>query len=389
MTVMNIKMEHKVTKEGHKWIIKGQNITLKKMNLKESMNQETKESCQETEEESTQTKTKKCKNNDYKASLCVIIKWICALLNSGGGRLELILNESPTRQQISECMRNIEQKVLLFLNDVRAYTKLFRWDLSSRDYIVLNIDQPDRFFTVNYNFCLPTNTQVLNLPPNLSSEFGIKETLQSSKGSSQPAIEIESHEKDFIQYREIGPYESDTVQFKDVKSVSTPNVSLAKRITGKANKFSSYVSAFANHRGGNIYYGIDDEGTIIGEKVKNKDDICKAVVKIIGQDMIWTESETKPERGKHWEVYFQPVKKAGNENQGEQENEIQELFIVVIYVARFPGGVFTEEPESYCIDSVDGYADPQIKKMKFSEWKERFLPPSRKEGEQDTQERSK
>jgi predicted HTH transcriptional regulator len=42
-------------------------------------------------------------------------------------------------------------------------------------------------------------------------------------------------------------------------------VSLADRMVSKHIRFACYVSAFANHRGGHIYYGVKDDGSVEGE----------------------------------------------------------------------------------------------------------------------------
>ena len=67
---------------------------------------------------------------------------------------------------------------------------------------------------------------------------------------------------------------------------------------GKGNKFSRYVSAFANYKGGHIYYGIDDDGIVAGELIPNevdKEEIVKKVEKSINK-MIWPE---QPKRKIH------------------------------------------------------------------------------------------
>ena len=60
-------------------------------------------------------------------------------------------------------------------------------------------------------------------------------------------------------------------------------------MTGKDNKFSCYVSAFANYNGGHTYYGITDDGLVESELISNEKDkreITKKVGKAINK-MIW------------------------------------------------------------------------------------------------------
>ncbi|XP_028404401.1 uncharacterized protein LOC114527031 [Dendronephthya gigantea] len=129
---------------------------------------------------------------------------------------------------------------------------------------------------------------------------------------------------------------------------------------GKSNKFSCYVSAFANHRGGHIYYGIDDDGIVQGENIEEHSEIEKKVEKSI-QKMIWPDVIGRPKRGEHWEIFFEPVL-------DEKSNPIPSTFVIVIFIAPCFGGVFTEEPESY--EMVEG----KVKRMSFTTWKAKLQP---------------
>ena len=131
------------------------------------------------------------------------------------------------------------------------------------------------------------------------------------------------------------------------------------------NKLTPQVSAFANHKGGHIYYGVSDNGIVEGQlvavvakdvnrdSIQNQDEIVKMLDTEINK-MIW--SEGKPERGEHWEVFFEPVL-------DEHEEPIPCTYVIVVYVAAYCGGVFTQCPESYRIDS-----NGKKVKIPFGEW---------------------
>ena len=109
--------------------------------------------------------------------------------------------------------------------------------------------------------------------------------------------------KKFIKDKDCGFQESKTVQLKNLKADLSKRTTIADRMIGKGNKFSHYVSAFANHNGSHMYYGIADDGIVAGELIPNADSgkITKKV------EMIWPEQIGQPKRGEHWEIWFRPV----------------------------------------------------------------------------------
>lgn len=74
--------------------------------------------------------------------------------------------------------------------------------------------------------------------------------------------------------------------------------------------------------------------------------------------MIWPV-QNGPKKGEQWDIHFEPVKDKDN-------NPIPLHFVIVISVAPCPGGVFSEEPESYHM--IDG----TVKRMSFDEWRSKF-----------------
>jgi tetratricopeptide (TPR) repeat protein len=143
-----------------------------------------------------------------------------------------------------------------------------------------------------------------------------------------------------------GIYESKTVQFKCLKTEKKGKTDFADRVI--KNKFTSTISSFANASGGNIFYGIEDDGTVAGVPLSKpeKEEITKKLEAAV-RKMIWPE---EIERGKQWDIKFVPC---GSES----------MFVIVISVSPCIGGVFTKEPESYYVENGE------VKKMSFDSWK--------------------
>lgn len=308
-----------------------------------------------TDESKSQASYKTCQ-------LQLIISCICALLNSGGGKLKLCITGTPSRKELSGCFRIIEQKIQEFTTCAEVVSNLI-WK-ECGDKIVINVESTDRLFTVEYNFFVPGHTQVLRLPP--SQPEYIRKMIQFNKKILQTATEINSHQKCFVKGEVTELHESKTTQFKQLTSTSTKKkkVTLAKRVTGKTNKFVRYVSAFANYCGGNIYVGINDDGLVMGEEIQEKGEIIEKIANTIN-GMIWP-ANCQPKRGIDWEVYFEPVKDSVG-------NEIANTFVVVVFVAPRPGAVFTEKPKCYHI--VESNHQYQVEGMNFDTWKERLVYP--------------
>ena len=169
---------------------------------------------------------------------------------------------------------------------------------------------------------------------------------------------IGKHCKDFRYQEKVpsGLQESQTVQFKLLKDDPTSNVTLADRMTNKSNKLVHYVSAFANHKGGHIYFGIDDstyivEGQVVEEREREK--IKRRVSNVLSK-MIWPEKTKRP----CWGLEFVPVFTNGEPRRN--------IFVIVLSVAKCPGGVFVEQPESYHL--VNGRVD----RIPLALWKQRI-----------------
>ena len=266
-----------------------------------------------------------------------ILPAVCALLNSDGGTINI------TEIELDD--RSIEQAVTSIIGETATSTWVKVQNIGEKDLkTIIYVKKCNQFITVSYNLCVPTQKQIIAVAAG-DNQDNIRSMLK--QGIVENCVCKGSHIKHFVQGKSSGLDESDDIQLKHLKAEASNSAktTFGKRVVTAKNKFSSYVSGFANHRGGHIYYGIDDESRVVfGEKLMEEDikavesEVTKAMKKLV-----WTERKISPKRGDVWEIYFVNVK---NEN-GEI---VDSTYVVVVFVAFCRGGVFTAEPESYYIE---------------------------------------
>ena len=298
-------------------------------------------------------------NKRYKEqTIKQIIKAVCAILNSiSEGKVKLHNECTCKLTCISLLIRILEQSLISVLGSNRTVSYVNFED--DKEGIVILVKPSSSLITTNYNLYLPSQTQVVQVFPWESVEKIRKEII--NRNIVTEPVQLGSHCGAFYKDKNCGFQESKTVMLKNLKADRSKRVTLADRMIGKGNKFIYYVSAFANHKGGHLYYGITDDGIVAGELIPNVEscEITNKVEKAI-KKMIWPERIGQLKRGEHWDICFEPVL-------DENGNSIPSTFVIVIYIAACLGGVFTEEPE--CYEMVD----EQVKKMSFITWKDRML----------------
>ena len=284
-----------------------------------------------------------------------ILSSICALQNGDGGVLALHYEKTPPKHHIVDCVRMIEQRV----KEITSCTTVANLTLDvGPQRLFINVQKSNHPITISYNLHLPSESQVMTLSP--SEPIGnIKQILHKHHNGNNGAMERQSHIHHFVKGQDSKLRESKCVTLKNLKVSPSKCITLADRMTGKSNKFASYVSAFANHSGGRIYYGINDNGIVEGKEIteKDKNEVIKKVTNTINK-MIWPLS-VKPRRGNQWDICFESVADPSG-------GEIPSTFVIVVSVAPCPGGVFSEAPESYHL--VEGRAE----KMSFHDWLSHF-----------------
>ena len=299
-------------------------------------------------------------NKKYKEKIMrEIIAAVCAMLNTNGGIVAINIDADGNGisvSQMSSVVRIVEQHLITIIGTNIASYINFEED---KETVIISVKKADTLITVAYNLFLPIQTQVIQVPPSELQEKVKNDIL--NRNAIRERVQLESHEKTFFKSKECGLSETKTVQLKNLKAGASKCTTLADRIVGKSNKFTCYVSAFANYNGGHIYYGIDDNGIVAGELIEDemdKSEIINKVEKSINK-MIWPE---QPKRKEHWEISFKPVL--------DDNSPIPSTFVIVIYICPCLGGVFTEDPE--CYQMVKG----KVEKMSFTTWKKRILQPS-------------
>ncbi len=275
-----------------------------------------------------------------------ILPAVCALLNSEGGTIQIT--------EITLDIRSIEQAVTKITGEAACSTSVeVKRVANAEGYykILVDVKKSKEFITVNYNLYRPTQKQILAIPATDNRDI-IRSVLDRS--IVENCVLKGSHINNFVVGKNATLDESDVIQLKNLKTLASGRTTFAKRMMTEKNKFSNYISGFANHRGGHIYYGIDDKSlVVIGEKLTQAelDEVEEEVTKGV-EKLVWTERRISPKRGDNWEIYFEQVK---NEN-GEIEHS---TYVIVVFVAFCRGGVFTAEPESYYIKEKKASATVQ------------------------------
>ena len=298
-----------------------------------------------------------------------------ALYNTGGGTLIMRYNKSSLSGHVKKCMGFVEGKIQEFLGTITLSLDIHMNKVDSSPsqahgeikVIVKTSTKSAGMIALKYNIYLPSNEHVTEVSP-LEGEK-LKALLNGNIPLMDP-IKANTHQRDFVKGEHVRFDESSTIQFKYLKDTPVQNFTFADRLLGKGNKFQSYVSAFANFCGGCIYGGIQDDGMIVGESVDEteKRKVRRNIQKVVNK-MIWPKKSepTDENEDKRWDVYFEPVRDSEN-------NIIEDLYVVVVFVAQCRGGVFVEEPECYEI------IDNEVQKVDFASWKQRIDVPLPDEG---------
>ena len=313
------------------------------------------------------------------ATKSVLKASVCALLNSrNGGKFKLKIDGGVGEENRADrLIRTTEHHLETFLDSYTMNNNLGVCELTSEE-ITFEVEGLSSLCTLKYNIYLPTDAQVLPV----KNEETVKKLLDASRLEDVSETEANVPTK-FVQGRSVGIPESKTVQFKRLSKAE-------KRSSGNdfgnriiSHDFTHCVSAFANYCGGLIFYGVGDDGIVRGTEIteKDKQDLTTKISKYLNsadeQDQTETDTSNKmqwpdnlkPKRDVHWDILFKPVEDEG-------DKEIPSTYVIVIFVAPCPGGVFAKEPESYYIFDEEG-GSSRVKPMTMDEWrKRRLLPPT-------------
>ncbi|XP_076461245.1 schlafen family member 13-like isoform X2 [Babylonia areolata] len=290
-----------------------------------------------------------------------VLQYACALLNSGGGLLHMH-NVEHARKVQSKDLDTWWSGMESNLADILSGD-----DLCSYFDFVGNFDDPNFFLfvktaehicTLNYHCRLPTDTATHNVT------YASVAKLLSKTGEPSPLGELPPVLTEY-RYRQVEDtlkQEGKQIQFKLLATTKDQAKTFADRIRHYCVK---YITAFANHYGGHVYFGIEDAtAAVLGEALEAGMEykITQQVQKMM-KDLIWGDTNVKAERGKHWDIQFYPVTSCPR---------MERRRVVVVSVCKFPGGVFTACPESYVVRQGG-----QVEQLDFPEWKDEVLNQAR------------
>ncbi|CAB4041957.1 schlafen family member 13-like, partial [Paramuricea clavata] len=306
-----------------------------------------------------------------------LIKHIVALLNSAGGVIRI--NESGNDEKTIIKQRDIwKQGLEQTLVDILTqdeYKQCIHFNSASKfPYCYLFVRKSKRVCTQSSGLKIPLECSVKDATYN--GILNILHQSVSQRESSSLEMSDENMEPDsgytdnsstfsfpdeehaeFHYEKNVSFHESDTVQFKFI---------IKDLLKGIDSHLPNYVSAFANHRGGKVYFGIHDDGTVKGQLVEGEDekrevkDIVEKVMKRKNENQemvrIWGKPDFIPQYDEQWTVEFVEVI-------GKPEGE--ERCVVVVKIFPFDGGMFLEHPLAWKVDE----SSEEIVKIDFVEWR--------------------
>ncbi len=226
--------------------------------------------------------------------------------------------------------------------------------------------------TYEHTLSILNCNSVIDPDSNSSSLEVNEEDTEYDSGYPQDTSTNSTHEKHVGFHYE----ESDTVQLKLIEKLKATLKELRKDTiyhlsNNIDNHLPNYVSAFANHHGGNVYFGV--HGTVKGQVVEGEDEkmeVKRLVEKIMkrkneSQEMIriWGKPDLIPKYDEQWSVEFvEVVSKA----------EGDKRCVVVVKIKPFPGWIFLEAPLAWKVDE----SSVKIIEIDGDEWRNRYTTDS-------------
>ncbi|XP_078380308.1 schlafen family member 13-like [Oculina patagonica] len=301
-------------------------------------------------------KNQKACDNGSNIPNCIVEK-CCAIYNAGGGVLELpIANfedlDAPL-PDLDKFWQTVEPKLNALIKPY-SYTDVFdrKYDGNSGKVHLFIKRIPNHFCTLKYNLFLPGDSGTYDA--SYSEAIDILSKKQHSSVEVSLA-NLPKLEKEFVYGDKVSFHESKQIQLKHYESEKILD---AHSKHNQCDTMRRTISAFANACGGVIVLGVTDEGVVEGQNLEG--DSTEAVVQRVNDlinKMHWVDGT--PKREEHWDIEFFPVK--GKEN----------CFIIVIKVAKVPGGVFAKCPKSVELRPDEDDSEGQV--LTFDEWKQRMV----------------
>ena len=293
----------------------------------------------------------------------IILQKCNALLNSGGGVLEMKISDPQTcstskKDPVDSFWQTIEEQLRKMIRPSK-YKKVFDRSVLS-DKILLFINAPSHVCTMKYNLFLPGDAGVYEATYDDVVDFlnlkadGPKQDLNSY--IRVPLKELPEVPDHFFDQEIISLIECKQVQLKEFTSDSPLFSNHKQRFL-----IARQLSAFGNCDGGVLLIGVADDRRVSGVDMEknSKEHVEECVISLVTK--ICCDFEIK--RGIHWDLKFSDV--SGSESKS----------VIVIKMAGFrnSGGIFGKCPESYelrCDENGQQVPHP----VAFDKWKERMKP---------------
>ncbi|XP_052090134.1 uncharacterized protein LOC127726709 isoform X2 [Mytilus californianus] len=297
-----------------------------------------------------QNKKKEDKNIIIKA----VMKYICACLNSDGGVVKLKNHhwKKAIGKDLDDWYNDLEKQLF---DDSSKFIELE--GKYHDELLFLRIRPLNYIFSVDMYLYFPRNTDIVAVRYNQAIDI-LRTYDKSGSLTELPAVAGD------FEYKKTQSTlsENDQIQFKEIKSAKVPS-----KFSSMINK---YISAFCNHKGGRIFFGIEDkEFKVVGVPLTelDKESITRIMYAKMDQTMKWGCDSKSYVYGTHWSIDFLPVKIPDNINVTIPEGT--SLEVIIVSVCRYPGGVFTDTPNAYYIRKKDR----TIQQFTFQEWKTKMI----------------
>ncbi|VDI04320.1 Hypothetical predicted protein [Mytilus galloprovincialis] len=284
----------------------------------------------------------------------VVMKYICACLNSDGGIVKL-KNQHWNKaigKDLDDWYNDLEKQLF---DDSSKFIQLE--GKYNDEILFLRISPLNYVFSVDMYLYFPRNTDIVSVRYNQAIDI-LRTHDKSGSLTELPAVG-----GDFEYQKKLSTLsESDRIQFKEIKSSKVPS-----KFSSMINK---YISAFCNHKGGRILFGIEDkEFKVVGVQLTelDKESITRIMYAKMDKTMKWGCDSKSYVYGIHWSIDFRPVKIPDDIKLNIPEGA--SLEVIIVSVCRYPGGVFTDTPNAYYIREEDR----TIQQFTFQDWKTKMI----------------
>ena len=287
-----------------------------------------------------------------------IVEYCCALLNAGGGVLEMPIAKFKTQSLLSDLdafWKRVEPK-LKKLIEPQSYAEVFdrECDSISGKVLLFIKRKPNHFYTWKFHLFFVGDSET-----NEASYTQVKSVMTKKSPNRKDTLgDLPKLNEEFVSGQRVSFHEGKQIQLKHYESRKILDPHSNRKQWDRVRRA---ISSFANGSGGIVFLGITDDGVAEGQSLEGdfKEAIEERVNTLIS-DMQWPPS-AEPAQGKHWDVKFFPLK--GKEN----------YFIIMIRVVRVPGGVFAKCPESFELRASEDGIEGKIHRLSFNEWHRRMV----------------